>query len=714
MRGRMANSLKPRPLATAVQRGLPEQRGFSLLGVLIVAAMSAAVTAVAYTAYTQTHRAGEAHQSITQLNDLSQRIRTSYAGNANFNALSTTSALHDGLYPKGSLDATGNPKNVWGGTIQVAGEVNGFAVTYENVDPNVCSRFVVGAARGWEDVRVNGASVMSYQRPSLASITTLCNQAPAGVDTVQFWGGRQAGSVMAALTACTVPPPQYQNVACPAGQISSVPPYSPDGITQQRDGVCLSAYGPSSWTPWTTIANTCAPICSPPANTTESQNQSATCPAGQVTSGGASSFTQTSTRTVTYACPAPTGGYTTTYGAWSAYSPTAATVCAPACVAPAPTTQTQSQTTSCPAGQVTTAGSSTFSQSQSRSVTYTCPAPTGAYTTAYGSWSAWSPASTSVCYPACVAPATTSTTQSQTAACPSGQVTTSGSGSFPQTRTATTTYSCPAPTGAYSSSTSYSAWTPTSSTVCAPACVAPASSSTTQTQTASCPSGYVTTAGSSSFTQSRTATTTYSCPSPTGAYTAGTSYTTWSPASSSVCYPACKAPANTSTTQYQTASCPSGQVTSSGSSSFTQSRTATTSYSCPAPTGSYSSSTTYSGWGPLASAVCAPAGPTYTSTTVTVWRDGYRTPATCASTNSCSMNNGTYDASLSYGGLDASFSLSCGGTSTTVTATCKTAAGGGNFSCSQPVTVGSCGCTVSISGSASPYVVSGTGKITCP
>jgi hypothetical protein len=135
----------------------------------------------------------------------------------------------------------------------------------------------------------------------------------------------------------------------------------------------------------------CAPKCIAPAATTGSQGITGACPAGQVTGSGATTFAQTQTRSVTYACPAPTGGYTTNYGPWSAATPAVASVCAPKCVAPGAATNYEYQwvgvNAGCPAGW---GGAHTYQKQQRRTVTttYSCPAPQGGYTgsNAYSGW----------------------------------------------------------------------------------------------------------------------------------------------------------------------------------------------------------------------------------------------------------------------------------------------------------------------------------------
>jgi|SRR5690348_5350384 len=133
------------------------------------------------------------------------------------------------------------------------------------------------------------------------------------------------------------------------------------------------------------------------------------------------------------------------------------------CVPPAPSTQDVPATLGCPAGQI---GQENVVYHQVAD--WSCPAPSGM--PVEGPWTTTSTTVVSnTCAPKCVAPPTTSTPQSQTASCPSGQVYKGGPATtFTQTRTATTSWSCPALTGSPVSSTTYTAWSPAAGTVCAP------------------------------------------------------------------------------------------------------------------------------------------------------------------------------------------------------------------------------------------------------
>ena len=141
-----------------------------------------------------------------------------------------------------------------------------------------------------------------------------------------------------------------------------------------------------------------------PSRVNESENQTGTCPSGQLLASGASTFQQTRSRTNIASCPDPWGNPVWSTGSWSNWNPGPSDVCAPACSAPGPSSvqQTQaganqSQTLGCAAGQT---GSITqirsVTQSRTATTTYVCPAPTGGFTSnttytgwtnsAYGAW----------------------------------------------------------------------------------------------------------------------------------------------------------------------------------------------------------------------------------------------------------------------------------------------------------------------------------------
>ena len=224
-------------------------------------------------------------------------------------------------------------------------------------------------------------------------IRTASCPAPTGNSTWTNWTPR--GATRNVSNTCSpCPSPQNQSLTCPAGQVGS--------IQQNRTFTCS---GEGSWNAWTTTSNTCTTCPTP-------QSESLSCPSGQV------GLIQ---RSRTFNCSGETGGW----NAWTTNSNTCTT-----CPAP------QSETLSCPAGQV--------GQIQ-RARSYNCSGT--------GSWGAWT--TTSNTCTTCPAPET----QTQTLACPSFQT-----GEIKQQNTRS--YTC---SGAGSWG-NWSGWTTTSNTCALPAC----------------------------------------------------------------------------------------------------------------------------------------------------------------------------------------------------------------------------------------------------
>lgn len=488
------------------------QLAFSLLEAMVAAGLIAGVAGVTYAIFSPTWSGGEITGEVSRLEQLRRSVPGLYASSPDFQGINTDATL--------ARLANESP---WGAFSLQSAQVNapndGWLASYAGVPTKECEGLVnAEMGREWTSIQVDGTALNDAPQG-----LTLCQTSNAHAMTFTMWGGYRGGAGVGQLLppgsgqprnpppgmptppvmppppwtpapppstvplggptpapgpgpapgpapppvypptppppgyppVCVAAPSQTQAIACPAGQIQSVSPYGLDGISQARSASCTYKYGISVYGPWVTTGNTCAPKCVAPPTGTGSQT--GYCPSGQVTSSGATSFGQT--QSITYACPAPTGAYTTAYGSWT---PAVSSVCAPKCVAPAPTTG--SQTGYCPANQVTSSGATSFTQT--RSVTYACPAPQGSYSTAYG---AWVPLASSVCVPKCVAPGPASwqeyrwdpTTRYGT--CPAGQ---SGTISYTeqQVRTDTTTYACPAPQGGYTSSTSYGGWSDTGTT----------------------------------------------------------------------------------------------------------------------------------------------------------------------------------------------------------------------------------------------------------
>jgi Tfp pilus assembly protein PilE len=578
--------------------------GFGLVELLAVSAAGIALSLASYTMYRKGADARDVAQERSNVAALTQNVERIYSGRNAFGGLTTTSALSQGAYPAAmvppaSTFATGIV-NVWGGNVSVASATvdggipgNGFTITYSNVPSSVCAAFAVAAGVGFEEVTVRSGLLGSgdiHAGSVLASDGRVVDPAVAaqrcsgsGLSTVSF----THASFPLARTTCAGSGPITPNVenltaSCPdTGAGNGLPQLVSDPGPDQyehtwpqshsQDGSC----GPSGtivWGAWTlpTPTHDCADQCIPVHSST-TDNRNASCPGGQIVSSRGAylyqpGWPQTQTTTIDQTCATPIGplgGQQVNVGQW-----TPVLTCAPACLAPSPSTSTAIR--ACPAGQIDAQPPYAPNGIADTTVrTYACSTPIGPLT--------YTDATTTDnrCAPACVAPAPQTQWLPRSAPCPPGQ-TGAHTWEAEQARAA----SCPAPTGPVGP---WSAWTDTGSTrndlnTCAtppPPCVHPPMPPTSQSPACS--------SGVGSWTQSRTCV--ESACQPAGGLTTWTC-STWTPASEPPsCAPTCVVPTPSTQTQCgpHTASAPclAGQ-TGAHTWRWTQSRSA----SCPSPTGS--------------------------------------------------------------------------------------------------------------------------------
>lgn len=606
---------------------IAHQGGVALLELMLVIGVVAIGTAGVMATYKVVDSNRKINNEVEHAITIAENVVATSAVAGDFHQINQVNALREGIFPADMLDDAGDPKNAWGGDVLLtATDVDGkpdwgTVLTFEGVPASACSKLATQAAAGFYAVSVNDENVRDNYGPiDVNALASLCTDNSRVQFTYAKHGGAGEYVDPDNMAPCVVTPPTTEvivDLACPSGQLGDV--------SFRTDTVCYSPYGPPTDLPAVRVTpDTCTPKCVLPSPDTQEDIQTRTatqtlaCPAGQSsTTGGNMGITQSrqeqrsSSRAAS--CP-PSPGYSGPVGpyVWSAWTPfsswlpttpwaTTANTCAPTCVAPPSTTETEPGTGTCATGRVTPGGATTYSRSRTRSVSYTCPGPTGAYDTVNGSWSAWSPAESVACAPKCVLPSpnpetnTETKTASQAFSCPSGQLITtpgpfqnqrSGTQTQTQRRTQTRTASCPTPTGAvawtpwsaWSTWTGTTPWSPTFS--CAPQCNAPAptvqyidgpdesldtqysaagapmtASGTPNTRSpAACVTGqyglvnqtqsttitHSTTkwrTGTKTRTTQRSRTVTYSCAAPTGGYTTtygaygppGAPYGAWSP-----------------------------------------------------------------------------------------------------------------------------------------------------------------------------------------
>lgn len=499
-RPHLSRSTQPTPHATS---------GFGLVEALIVAAAVSLLTVGLFTFYGSVSAKSKAQETTQAVLQLTQSIHKAYVASANFAGVTNATVVEEHLLPSG-LETSGplsGPEIVapYGGTLSVASATvdgipnRGYGLTLNTVPKKLCSQIVAGLSSGnFRNITINENSVVNAQgliQPNL--VAQFCGE--KGEATIALTITDKQTDAALELRSCSAPSPSTETEveACPAGYVGAItrkrsaacPPGSllaewgpwtetntceiacvpapsspqtrtttpcPDGylgtITEMRVSACATGQiaGYPSWSEWTEVSNTCAPVCVTPAD----QTKPGTCPAGEV---------GTVTLRRSASCPQPTG--THVWGEWEEI----ANNCRPACIAPEDEQRTVNRTASCAAGRITPAGATSFTQSQTITKHYVCAA--GATTPTWSeSASEWSPAESVACQQACIAPASHIETRTSTP-CPTGQT-----GVIEEIRT--TSYTCQTPTG--SPVESVSDWSEVSNS-CKNICILPSPSTQTET-----------------------------------------------------------------------------------------------------------------------------------------------------------------------------------------------------------------------------------------
>lgn len=541
----------PSPLAMACQQSM--QRGFSFVEVMLAIGVATAVAGGTFAVYRNLENKKEVRAEQANVQALARDVGSAYSSLGRFPPALRMKSIDDKLVPAHMVVGS-ELRNLWGSAVDLAattvdGRLNaGMEIIYTNVPARTCSAFATSASGGMFDVEVNGVSVMGATGSVDPAATVERCAGDAGSRVVfTYYSGATGLSVTAPASLCgadptnplcagnptPTPPPAVtlpgSPLPPPAGSppppTPLAPPPPPAPLAPPPPPAPPPASPPPAAPPPSSVPTFCPSIMPSPTTqdctadgdnvcedgSTGRQGRTFNCPAGElITTAGPYQYaagapqTQTRDETRSWSCPdpwdAPVGVWTPS-ATWKGWTPTYA--CAPACVAPAPLPQSQAgtpqtQTLNCAAGQYGQINQSRTT-TQTRTITYSCPTPTGAYTTTTPPWSApgapygaWT--TTSGTCTAC--PALTPESQTQwvpaSALCPSGQ---SGTNTWEkeQGRSRARSYACPAGTTTLPPITygAWSAWTDTGATrnvsnTCTP--IAPPAPPPA-TQTLACPAG---------------------------------------------------------------------------------------------------------------------------------------------------------------------------------------------------------------------------------
>lgn len=133
------------------------KKGFSLLELLLVLGIVAALVVAAFIVYPKVQASQRAQAESNNIATIQAGVKALYTSASSFSGLSTTVAVHAKIFPDNMLSGSGSaakPINAFKGNVTLAPASTGpssvagssFTITYNNVPASECAKIVTAAA----------------------------------------------------------------------------------------------------------------------------------------------------------------------------------------------------------------------------------------------------------------------------------------------------------------------------------------------------------------------------------------------------------------------------------------------------------------------------------------------------------------------------------------------------------------------------------------
>ena len=162
------------------------QAGFSLIELLLVLAIIAALAVAAFIVYPRVQAGRNATYESQVLSSAQAGVKALFTNN-NFDKINKASAFNAEIFPKNMNLSSTSIKNQWDGDVDVVPSASDggaataagtpdryFKITYPNVPTDVCIRLAGAAVQNFGTVLVNGVIVQdNYTQPHVAATMDL-------------------------------------------------------------------------------------------------------------------------------------------------------------------------------------------------------------------------------------------------------------------------------------------------------------------------------------------------------------------------------------------------------------------------------------------------------------------------------------------------------------------------------------------------------------